>query len=317
MEKELSIKKADRIEITTLVDNYTDIFAASTDMVKRHPLMEEGNLTKGLIAEHGLSWLVDIFEGTNCHRLLFDFGWNDISVALNLKAMGISLANVETTVLSHGHLDHFGGVERLYRERIVPRDIPLVVHPDVFNQRYLFLPGGNACIMPQFTRSPLNHLGITIKENKDPLLLASDLAMLTGEIERVTEFEPGFPPQRKLEEGELKPDNMMWDEQAMVFNVKDKGLVVLSSCSHPGIINTVLYAKKITGENTVYAVIGGFHLSGPLFEPLIDQTIAEMKKFAPGVIVPTHCTGMKAMDRFAEEMPTEYILNTVGAKFCL
>jgi len=83
MEKELSIKKADRIEITTLVDNYTDIFAASTDMVKRHPLMEEGNLTKGLIAEHGLSWLVDIFEGTNCHRLLFDFGWNDISVALN------------------------------------------------------------------------------------------------------------------------------------------------------------------------------------------------------------------------------------------
>ena len=317
MGEELKIRKAERIEITTLVDNYTDIFAASTDRVKRHPLMEGGNVTRGLIAEHGLSWLIDIFEGGNCHRLLFDFGWSEISVPLNLRAMGISLANLETTVLSHGHLDHFGAVERLYEERMVSRDIPLVVHPDAFNQRFLFFPGGNACIMPQFARSPLNHLGITIKENKGPLLLASDLALVTGEIERVTDFEPGFPPQRKFEGGELKPDIMIWDEQAMVFDVRDKGLVILSSCSHPGIINTILYARKLTGENTIYAVIGGFHLSGPLFEPLIDQTIAEMKKFAPDVIVPTHCTGMKAMNRFAEEMPKEFILNTVGARFCL
>jgi 7,8-dihydropterin-6-yl-methyl-4-(beta-D-ribofuranosyl)aminobenzene 5'-phosphate synthase len=312
----MKITKADRIEITTLTDNYTDIFAPSSDKVKRQPLMSEGNLTKGLIAEHGLSWLIDIFDGSNSHRILFDFGWNDFSVPFNLEAMGISLSNVEATILSHGHLDHFGSLIRLYKEGIVPKSVPFIVHPDAFNQRYLFLPTGNACIMPQLTRLSLNHLGITVKENKNPLSLASDLALVTGEIERITDFEPGFPPQRKFEGGELKPDNLVLDEQAMVFNVKNKGLIILSSCSHPGIINTILYAQKLTEEKKIYAVIGGFHLNGP-FESLIDRTIIEMKKFNPEVIVPTHCTGMNAIKRFEEEMPEQFILNTVGAKYYL
>lgn len=311
------LRAADRVEITTLVDNYTDILAVSTETVQRHPIMSEGNLTDTLVAEHGLSWLIDIFAGEERHRLLFDFGWSQDAVIRNLRTMSVCVADVETAILSHGHFDHFGGVHQLYGSGLLSRDVPLILHPEVFNQRYLYGSGGQACIMPQLTRSSLAGLGVEVVETTQPTRIAAGYALTTGEIERVTGFEPGFPPQKKFEGGELVPDTVMLDEQALVLKVRDKGLVVVSSCSHPGIINTVLQARGLTGEDRVYAVVGGFHLSGPLFEPLIERTITEMKTIAPQVVVPTHCTGMRAINRFAEEMPQEFILNTVGAKLRL
>jgi len=315
--EELRLKKADRVEITTLADNYVDVFLSDTDKAKRSPLITEGNVTRGLLADHGLSFLLDVFEASNHHQILFDTGQVDAVVPFNIETLGICLENVEAVVIGHGHLDHFGGLLRLYRERIVPRNVSLVVHPDVFSQRSVAFPDGRAARMPQLTRPPLNHLGVRIQETKSPLLLASGLALLTGEIERVTGFEHGFPPGRKFEEGQIKLDTMIWDEQAIVFNVKNRGLVVVSSCGHPGIINTILYAQKLTNETKVYAVIGGFHLTGSLFEPLIERTVAEMKKLAPDVVVPCHCTGWKAINQFAKEMPKEFALNSVGTKYIL
>ena len=100
-----------------------------------------------------------------------------------------------------------------------------------------------------------------------------------------------------------------------MINVKGKGLVVISGCAHAGIINTVEYARKITGVDTVHAVIGGFHLTGPFFEPVIQPTIDAMKEIGPEYVIPLHCTGWKAMNRFAEEMPGQFILNTVGTTY--
>ena len=171
--------------------------------------------------------------------------------------------------------------------------------------------------MPQLTRLPFKSLGVKIKENTEPTLLASGLALLTGEIERVTDFEPGFPPARVLVGEKILPDPLIMDEQALVLNVKNRGLVIISSCGHPGLINIILYARKITGENRVYFVAGGFHLTGPIFEPIIEPTIREMKKLAPEMLVPCHCTGWRAVNRFQEAMPDRFVLNTVGTKYIL
>jgi len=316
-EENLRIRKADRAQITVLADNYTDVFLSSTEKVKRPPHMMEGNVLRGLLADHGFSILVEVFEGSNQHRLLFDTGHADVVVPWNVESLGICLQTVEAVAIGHGHHDHFGGLIRLYKDGLIPRTASLHVHPEVFSQRFIDLRDEGWARMPQLTKTPLNYLGVKINENKSPSLLASGLTLLTAEVERVTDFERGFPPGRRFEDGEIKLDTMIRDEQALILNVKNKGLVIISSCGHPGIINTILYARKLTSEKRVYCVIGGFHLTGKIFEPVIEPTIAEMKKLAPEMLVPCHCTGWKAMNRFATEMPDQFVLNSVGTRYML
>ena len=115
--------------------------------------------------------------------------------------------------------------------------------------------------------------------------------------------------------GERWVEDPVNDDQALVVHIRDKGLVVLSGCAHAGIVNTVEYSKKITGTDRVYAVMGGFHLSGPVFEKIIPPTVDAMKRIDPDYIVPMHCTGWNAINRFAGEMPGKTILNTVGTTY--
>ena len=93
--------------------------------------------------------------------------------------------------------------------------------------------------------------------------------------------------------------------------------MVISGCAHSGIVNTVLYSRKITGVEPIHAILGGFHLTGPLFEPIIGDTIAAVKEMEPKVLVPMHCTGWSAMRRFADAFPDSFVLNSVGSKFLL
>lgn len=312
----IELKKADRVEVTTLVDNYTDIFLPDSEHVKRNPIVSEQNVTRGLLADHGLSLLLEVFGNGKGHKILLDGGWLEQTVPFNLETLGLNLQDVEAVVLSHGHQDHFAGLPNLYRQGLLPKDAPLMLHPEVFKQRDLQFPDGRTSRMPQLCRKTFDYFGVRIQEVTSPTLFASDLAMLTGEIEMVTDFEVGFPIGRKLEGGQMKPDTKVTDEQSLVFSVKDKGLVVVTACSHPGIINTLLHAQKLTNEKKIYAVIGGFHLTGP-WERLIPKTVEEMKKFSPEVLVPTHCTGWNAINAFAKEMPDAFVLNSVGTKYIL
>jgi 7,8-dihydropterin-6-yl-methyl-4-(beta-D-ribofuranosyl)aminobenzene 5'-phosphate synthase len=115
-------------------------------------------------------------------------------------------------------------------------------------------------------------------------------------------------------DGKIELDPIL-DDQGIVIHVKGKGLVVVSGCAHAGIINTIYHAQNISKVNRVYAILGGFHLSGPLFEPIIGRTIEELKKIGPEIIVPMHCTGWMAINEFAKEMPAQFVLNSVGTKF--
>src|SRR5262249_5072128 len=133
-------------------------------------------------------------------------------------------------------------------------------------------------------------------------------------VDRATAFERGLPNQEKWDGATWVPDPMIYDDQAVVLHLRDRGLVVLSGCGHAGIVNIVRYAQKLTGVERVHAVLGGFHLSGPAFEPIIGDVCAELSALAPAVIVPAHCTGWRATHTLAAAFPDAFIQNSVGTR---
>lgn len=175
---------------------------------------------------------------------------------------------------------------------------------------------GRMSKFPTLDERSLIEAGADLVKTKSPYLLAGGLLASTGQIDRVTDFEKGMPNACRERDGKIEHDPIL-DDQAIVIQVKGKGLVVVSGCGHSGIINTILHAQKITKIDKVYAVLGGFHLTGPIFEPIIGRTINEFKKIGPKVVVPMHCTGWKAINEIAKEMRDQFILNTVGTKFLL
>jgi 7,8-dihydropterin-6-yl-methyl-4-(beta-D-ribofuranosyl)aminobenzene 5'-phosphate synthase len=168
--------------------------------------------------------------------------------------------------------------------------------------------------LPTLDEAALREAGIEIRKIKEDSTLNSDRVLVLGEVERVTGFEKGFPWAEAEVNGTWMKDPFP-DDRGVAIKVKDKGLVVIGGCSHAGIINTVRHAQNISGADRVHAVIGGFHLTGPIFDPIIKPTIEEMKKIAPQYIVPTHCTGWKAINEFAKEMPDQFLLNSVGTTY--
>jgi 7,8-dihydropterin-6-yl-methyl-4-(beta-D-ribofuranosyl)aminobenzene 5'-phosphate synthase len=140
--------------------------------------------------------------------------------------------------------------------------------------------------------------------------------MVTGEVERTTTFEKGLPNALVERDGKMEPDTIP-EDQSIVINLKGKGLVIISGCAHAGIVNTIRYAQQMSGISNVHAVLGGFHLTGAPFEPIIEQTLDELIMVAPEIIVPMHCTGWKAIQRFSEVFPAAFVLNSVGSKIAL
>ena len=143
-------------------------------------------------------------------------------------------------------------------------------------------------------------------------MLIGGHALVTGQIPRTTDYEKGSPNQVAWTDGKWQPDPWIHDDQAIVLNVKGKGLVVLTGCGHAGVINTLRCARKLTGVDQVHAVIGGFHLTGPVFEPIIAPTVEALKDFAPKIIVPQHCTGWRATHMIARNFPEAFVPNSVG-----
>lgn len=314
---ELKIQPADRVEVVTLMDNYIDILLSDNEVVTRPVRGKNGEISSDtLAAEHGLSLLVTVCRNGEKHTILFDTGYSRIGVPHNMKLLGIDIKEIEAIVLSHGHMDHTGSLIPLLDR--ISETIPIVFHPDLFlSPRYLCLDDGRKIRFPLVvTKDDLTSRNIELMEKKSPTLLAGDTILVTGEVERVTEFEKGLPNALAERNGNLEKDRIL-DDQSLIINLDGKGLVIISGCSHSGIINTLLYAKKITGVKKIYGVLGGFHLSGPAFEPIIGETINELKKMDPEVIVPMHCTGWKAIVQFSKHFENSFTLNSVGSKYTL
>jgi 7,8-dihydropterin-6-yl-methyl-4-(beta-D-ribofuranosyl)aminobenzene 5'-phosphate synthase len=307
---ELNLREADRLEVTVLVDNYTDLLLLQdTEVVKRPRILPP----KAPLAEHGFSCLLKVSADSEEHVVLMDAGIAATCLFHNADLFKVDLSQVESVVLSHGHFDHFGGLPELLNR--ASEGISFVLHPEAFLQRRLNIPViGHPVEMPALDEEALKEAGAVFHKAKEASTLASNLVLVTGEVERVTDFERGFPWAEAKIDGNWAVDPFH-DDQGVAVKVKDKGLVVIGGCSHAGIINTVKQAQGVARTDAVHAVLGGFHLTGPVFEPIIEPTIEEMKKISPDYVVPMHCTGWKAINQFAKEMPGQFFLNSVGTTY--
>jgi 7,8-dihydropterin-6-yl-methyl-4-(beta-D-ribofuranosyl)aminobenzene 5'-phosphate synthase len=307
---ELNLQEVDKLEVTVLIDNYTDaLLMQSTDMVKR-PMTRPLNF---LLAEHGLSCLLKVYKGAEEHVVLMDAGVSSTCFFHNARVLNVDLSQVEAVVLSHGHLDHFGALVEFLNN--AAKGIPVVLHPDAFLQRGLNNPiTGQRVELPRLEEAALKETGAVLRKIKEASTLFSDLILISGEVRRVTDFEKGFPLAEAKIDGEWVVDPFH-DDQGVAVKVKGKGLVVIGGCSHAGIINTVKHLQAVAQTRKVHAILGGFHLTGPIFEPIIGPTIEEMKKIGPDFIMPMHCTGWQAINQFAKEMPRQFVLTTVGTTY--
>jgi 7,8-dihydropterin-6-yl-methyl-4-(beta-D-ribofuranosyl)aminobenzene 5'-phosphate synthase len=317
--KEIKVREASAVEIISLVDSSVDFLSTvnkqQVQSFRRWAQERYGQEwarthTQLPIAEHGFSMLIRVFNGEKSSCVLFDTGGSPEGIVENAERMGISLSEVECIVLSHGHYDHFGGLVSAVKA-VNKVNLPIIVHENMFETRGTTDSKGTVRKYPEFPAEAQLSPALIVR-TKQPSLTANDMICVTGEIPRKTNFETGYTSHRIFADGSWQPDPWIRDERAIAINIKGKGLVIVSGCAHAGIINTIAYAQQITGTDKVYAVMGGFHLAGKEFENRIQPTIEELQRINPKLIVPSHCTGWRAMCAIAKALPEAFIWNSVG-----
>ena len=306
----LKLAQADRAEILILVDNVTDNLSSVPAYVETEMprLWKRGlKLWSGrcmCCAAHGLACAVTVWRGDTAHTLLFDTGPDDSVLGRNVERLGFDMGGIESIVLSHGHWDHSGAM-LLALEMIQlsngGRPVPTYMHPGMYRSRAMKAADGS---MRPFADVPsqaqLEQAGALVVNAVEPQLILDDLFFVSGEIPRVTAFETGMQGQhrRTLDGQGWEPDPLVIDERFIAVSVKGKGIVVLTACSHAGIVNVMTHARDCFAGETLYGVLGGFHLSGGN-ERIIPETVAELRAFELKMIAAAHCTGWRAVNALA------------------
>ncbi len=321
----IPLQAVDSVQITTLMDNVTDVFMPDQGPAHRYGpprrgvpsgLMTGGVALDALIAEHGFSMLITVRKNGTEHRVLFDAGTSPDGVVENMRRLDIDPGSIEAIVCSHGHFDHTTGIDGLIRA-VGRANMPVLIHPHFWRRRRVRLPGLEPQELPTVSKSALEGAGFEVIEDAQPSFLLDGSLLVTGEVARTTGYEPGFPPQDAWLDGAWQPDPLVLDDQALILNVAGKGLVVITGCGHAGIVNICRHARRLTGDQPLYAALGGFHLNGPLFEPLIPHVLDDLEAMQPQVIVPAHCTGWRAQHAMSRRFGEAYIPNAVGTRFLL
>ncbi len=307
-----TLNEIDKLEVITLQDNYIDLVPQDdTDVVKRAKAIQDMEMKNTILAEHGFSSIVTATRGDKARSILFDFGFSSYGAAFNADSLNADLTGIEACVLSHGHMDHFGGLTELIK-KTGKRGLEFVAHPEVFREsRFLKTDEGLKIKLPAFTRKAVKQAGLALVETEKPYQLLDGDILFLGSIPRITDFEKGASNLFYHLNGEEKWDDLP-DDSAIAANVKGKGLVVISGCAHSGIINTIRHARKISSFEKIFAVMGGFHLGNAPMETVVKPTVKELKEIDPIYIIPTHCTGRAAVMKIEKEMRKKFILNMSG-----
>lgn len=272
-----------KISITNLVDDSVDM---------EHP---------NILAKHGLALFIEIdFNKKEKINILMDTGPSPDIILHNAKGLNIDLKKINIIVISHAHYDHTGGLIGVLK--YINKKVLIIMHPNCLDLKFAEKPYLRYIGIP-FKISEIEEAGGILLLSCKPVKITPEI-IVSGEIERINKYEKveGF---LTLKDYEIIKDNLL-EDQALFLKMNDKGLVIITGCAHSGIINIIEYAKKITGLNKIYAILGGFHLINANEERL-KVTINEIEKINPEKIFPCHCTGQKAIVEFIKNFKNKCI----------
>jgi 7,8-dihydropterin-6-yl-methyl-4-(beta-D-ribofuranosyl)aminobenzene 5'-phosphate synthase len=315
----------DSVDIHVLVDNATDMLSTGPRFVETemHRLTRRGmgwGAKCLCCAAHGLSCLVTVRRGAETRTMLFDTGPEEYAFERNVTRLALDLGGVESIMLSHGHWDHAGAMLlalTMIRNRNGGKRVQWFGHPDMFRTRGLKQQDGSVRAMDDIpSAEDLTAFGADVVLSRDAQYPLGGLFYISGEIRRQTSFERGFPGQmRKTGDGGWEPDELLIDERFFAVNVTGKGLVVLSACSHAGIVNVCKHAREQFPELPLHAIMGGLHLSAAN-EAIIPQTVEALREFRLPVIAAGHCTGWRAMTALANAFGDQVLApSAVGKRY--
>ena len=330
----VALPEVDRLSVRVVTDSYHHLFEASGNFGEvavqrweRPPLPEPRTLQN----EWGLSLHLESARGAETRQVLVDFGFTGDTLNNNLDLLGIDVSKLDALLLSHGHYDHFGGMAGF-----------LAAHGKELKPGLPFYLGGEECFCSRETgpadapsnfgaldRRAIADAGLQVLFAERPSLLA-DHGFTTGYITLVSFEKPAQPSRMKIgardgvgcaPEGlpaekrslTIVPDDFQ-HEHATCYNVKGKGLVIMTSCGHRGIVNSVLGAIKVSGIRKVHAIMGGFHLM-PMPLEYVRSTVAALKEIKPDYLIPMHCTGTTFYEVAKQELPGRVLLSSTGTRF--
>ncbi len=305
------MRAVDALTIQVLVDNTSDMLSSRPPHVvpELRALLDAGmkRLAGQALcsAHHGLALLITAVVAGEKLTVLFDAGPDPYAIERNGGHLGIAFGDIDALVLSHGHFDHSEGMLtalRMIREAGGERQIPLYVHPGAFVERALRLRDGT--ILPLQAVPSVEALqrgGARVLTSAAPEEILNGVFYLSGEIPRRS-FERGLKGHlRRSDAGNWEEDPWILDERFLAVQVRDKGLVLVTGCSHAGIVNILTHARQVFPASPLYAVIGGLHLVFPN-EELIRDTVREVRALGPQLIMPGHCTGWRATFALVEAL---------------
>jgi 7,8-dihydropterin-6-yl-methyl-4-(beta-D-ribofuranosyl)aminobenzene 5'-phosphate synthase len=316
----------DRLEVHVLIDNLTD----SHSLIPAHAESEFSYLQRQGLEEldgdrlccacHGYACLVTATLGGERHSILLDAGPEGYAFDRNVHRLGIDLGVVEAIVLSHGHWDHAGGMLTaldLIRQRDLCRRVPYYAHPGMFRSRGRHTANGQVLRSKDVpsTRELESRGALVIGTDRAQALLGGAF-YLSGEIPRITSFERGFPGhvRRTLDNRGWESDELLLDERFLAAHVAGKGLVVLTACSHAGVVNVLRHAREQFSDVPLYAVLGGFHLAGAN-EKIIPETTEALREFELSVVGAGHCTGWRAINHLERALGAAVDPSAVGKRY--
>ena len=331
----LGVPTVDTLTVRVLTDSSYDTPrppASGLVKVRRAGIASRADFRKTLHNEWGLALALDSRIGTQARSMMLDYGYTPEALLGNMEVMGVDAGRMNALILSHGHFDHFGGLVAFIEANRAKWPAEFVLYV-----------GGedNFCIRKTASGTPghfsdfgvldrreLERLKVKVVKCERPTVVEGH-AFTTGAIARKS-FEKVLPntmvsyhqeggagcemPEADGKAGGMIAADEHLHEHATCFHVKDRGLVVISSCGHAGIVNSVRQAMEVSGITKVHAIMGGFHLF-PADDDYVRRAVTELLAVNPDVIIPLHCSGPGVVNAMRALAPAKLITSTTGTEF--